>query len=341
MNPASIDEWFPVEQQRKYVSQFNGKVGVTRRRAEYFVRLWAYLLLKEQQELGLNESPITELVLPQGFIPCTHREAHELFYGQSDRGSERAAGMMIDKLVALGLIEKKFDGNTICIRVRSELPSTNDLAVPSEIKFVADAFNPRIDTIPVASFLACNYDWMNKKNTALPQKIARILRGWAQIYPTGMRVLRRRDTQDPVGFYVLYPTAPESEDSFFLPPSKSLHLSATNEADPIKIATPGDRNCTSIFVRSFQIDVRYQQGDRLCHLLEDVKSTIINMQADFPNLCDMYALTIHPSAENLAIALGFQKTAPDPQLSLYWLYMAIDKFLVIDIPKAISVLKFD
>jgi hypothetical protein len=45
MNPASIDQWFPVEQQRKYVSQLKGRVGVTRRRAEYFVKLWAYLLL--------------------------------------------------------------------------------------------------------------------------------------------------------------------------------------------------------------------------------------------------------------------------------------------------------
>ncbi|MER3589642.1 MAG: hypothetical protein C4322_18570, partial [Mastigocladus sp. ERB_26_1] len=74
MNPASIDEWFPIEQQRKYVSQVKGRVGITRRRAECFVKLWAYLFLKQQQELGKQlQLPLTELSLPEGFVACTHR----------------------------------------------------------------------------------------------------------------------------------------------------------------------------------------------------------------------------------------------------------------------------
>ncbi|MCJ8282998.1 MAG: hypothetical protein MJK14_25145, partial [Rivularia sp. ALOHA_DT_140] len=126
MDLACIDEYFGVENQHKYISLLKGRVGLTRRRAECFVKLWAYLLLKQQQELGsIVKEPITELNLPQGFVACTHREANELFYAQEDRGSERAAGMMIDKLVALGLIEKEFDGNNICIRICSALPDIN------------------------------------------------------------------------------------------------------------------------------------------------------------------------------------------------------------------------
>ncbi|MDJ0736278.1 MAG: hypothetical protein QNJ47_19810 [Nostocaceae cyanobacterium] len=340
MNPARIDQWFPVEQQRQYVSQLKRRVGVTRRRAEYFVKLWAYLLLKQQQEQGKHlQGPLTELQLPEGFIPCTHREAHELFYGQQDRGSERAAGMMIDKLVALGLIEKDFDGNNTCIRICSSLPNLqHDEQITENIVLVPDNFNPRTDAIPVASFLANHYNWMNKKATAAPQKIARILRNWAGKYSTGMRVLRRCDTQDAVGFYVFYPTARESEENFFLPPSKSLHLSIASEIDPIKMATPGDLDCTSIFVRSCQLDSRYQQHFYMCQLLKDAQKTLMLMQSDFPNLCDLYTLAIHPDSEQLATSVGFQKTSSDPQLSLYWMYLALDKFLTLDIEKAVSIL---
>ncbi len=341
MNPGTIDQWFPVEQQRHYVSRLRRRVGVTRRRAEYFVKLWAYLLLKQQQEQGKHlQRPLTELELPEGFIPCTHREAHELFYGQQERGSERAAGMMIDKFVALGLIEKDFDGNNTCIRICSPLPNLDYHEQSTEnIQLAPDNFNPRTDAIPVASFLATNYNWMNKKATAAPQKIARILRNWAGKYSTGMRVLRRCDTQDAVGFYVFYPTARESEENFFLPPSKSLHLSIASEIDPITMAIPGDNDCTSIFVRSFQLDSRYQQHSSMCQLLADAQQNLMGMQSDFPNLCDLYTLAIHPNSEKLATAVGFQKTSQDPQLSLYWMYLALDKFLSLDIEKAVSLLK--
>jgi hypothetical protein len=343
MKPETINQWFPVEQQRKYVSQLRGRVGLTRRRAEYFVKLWAYLLLKQQREQGkCLQRPLIELDLPAGFVPCTHREAQEIFYGEQDRGSDRSAGMMIDKLVALGLIEKDFDGNTTCIRIRSLLPNLHH-SVPADksLKLIPDNFNPRIDTIPVASFLARNYNWMNKKATALPQRIARILRGWAEQYPTGMRVLRRSDTQDAVGFYIFYPVARESEGNFFLPPRNSLHLSTNWDNDPFQIAIPGDDNCTSIFIRSWQIDLPYKQQINVCEFLQDAQKTLIRMQADFPNLCDMYTLVMHPGDEQLVSALGFQKTNQDPLLSLHWMYIALDKYLSLNIELAVSLLKFD
>ncbi|BAY24821.1 hypothetical protein NIES2100_46180 [Calothrix sp. NIES-2100] len=343
INPQSIDRWFSLEQQRKYVSQLQGRVGITRRRAEYFVKLWVYLLVKQREELGQRvKQPLTQLDLPDGFVPCTHREAQEVFYGEQERGSDRSAGMMIDKLVALGLIEKDFDGNTTCIRIRFSLPNPQD-STPAKtaIALFSDDFNPRTDTIPVASFLARNYNWMNKKATALAHRIVTILRGWAELYPQGMRVLRRSDTQDPVGFYILYPVARESEANFFLSPRKSLHLSTSGDIDPFQIAKIGDRNCTSVFVRSWYIDLPYKQLINVREFLKDVQKKLVHIQTDFPNLCDMYLLVIHPNDEQLVSALGFHKTNQDPLIPLYWMYIPIDKYLSLDIDQIVSGLKFD
>lgn len=339
---VGIDEFFDVEHRRRYVALLKGRVGLTRRRAECFVKLWAYLLLKQHSELGIVNETLTELDLPSGFVACTHREANELFYAEEDRGSERAAGMMIDKLVALGLIEKEFDGNNICIRICPTLTDLdNSTQVAEPVELVTDDFNPRTDAIPVATFLARQYDWMNKKTTAAPQKIARKLRTWAKQYSKGMRVLRRSDTQAPVGVYILYPVASESEENFFLPPSKSLHLSTASEIDPFEMAQARDEDSTSLFIRSFQIDSAYLQHSSLYQLLEDARKTLINMQADFPNLCDLYTLTINPFAQSLALTMGFQKTGQDPQMSLYWMYMPLDNYLTLDIEQAISNLKLD
>lgn len=336
MNPEYIDEWFPIEHQRNYISMLIGRFGLTRRRAEYFVRLWAYLLLKEQQELGRRlKHPLTKLQLPKGFIACTLREADAVFYSNRDRGSERAAGIMINQLAALGLIEKKFDGNTICIQILSK----PNLEVAETVQIKPDAFDPETDTIPVANFLAGNYKWMNS-STSAPYKIARLLPEWAQQYSTGMRVLRRCDNGHPVGFYVLYPTAKESEKNFFLPPSKSLHLSSTSEIDPITMAIPGDPDSTCVFVRSWIIDAAYMQRVNTCRFLEDVQTTLSQMQVDFPNLCNLYAMVIHPNYEQLARVLRFQKIHQDPQIPVYWVYTPIKKFLALNIEEAVSNLEF-
>jgi hypothetical protein len=53
------------------------------------------------------------------------------------------------------------------------------------------------------------------------------------------------------------------------------------------------------------------------------------MQHDFPNLCDLHTLIIHPSYEEMAAALGFQKTIQDNKLSIYWMYLAVDRFLAL------------
>jgi hypothetical protein len=60
------------------------------------------------------------------------------------------------------------------------------------------------------------------------------------------------------------------------------------------------------------------------------------MLEDFPNLCDLYTLIIHPSYEDLASTLGFQKTGSNTQLSVYWMYLALDRFLDLDIETKVS-----
>lgn len=336
MEIAELDRWFSVEQQRHYVSILMGRVGLTRRRAECFVRLWVYLLLKQQQANRQTlKQPLAKLDLPDGDVPCTHREAAELFYSDKERGSDRAAGMMLDKLAALGLIKKYFDGNTTSIEIQflSELMVATESI--STIQLHPDDFNPRCDAIPVANLLARNYKWMNKNTNPVPHKIVRILRNWASQYSTGMRVLRRSDNLNASGFYILFPTASESEVNFFSPPSKSLHLSSASEIDPFTMAMPGDKNCISVFVRSWMIDAPYME-QALIPCIEDIQQVLSRMLNDFPNLCDIHTLIIHPSYEELALALGFQKTSQDPQLSVYWMYLPVDRFLALDIKQALS-----
>lgn len=343
--PESIDQWFPLERQSSYVSLLMNParrpVGLTRCRAQYFVRLWAYLLLKQQFASNPSlQQPLLELSVPEGFIACTHREAARVFYAGKERGSDRAAGMILDKMVALGLINKEFDGNTICLQI-NPLPQlmtpTENEAVP---QFKVDAFDPRSDAVLVANFLARNYNWMNSNTSAVPHRIARRLRQWAQEYPMGMRVLRRCDNFTPVGFYLFYPTSAQSEQNFFLPPRMSLHLSSTHEEDPIAIAKVGDLDCTAVFVRSWSIDRPYMEHPQVCQLLEDCQQTLKQMQQDFPNLCDLYALTLHPILEKLATALGFQKTHQDIVVGISWMYQSIDRFIALDLENALSGVEF-
>lgn len=339
LDPTSLNQWFSLDQQRNYVSKLTGRNGLTRRRAEYFVKLWAYLLLKQQEEMGKRlVQPLKELSPIVGAIPCTHREAAELFYSDKERGSDRAAGMMIDQLVSLGLIKKKFDGSTICIQIRP-LPELNPRPQSQQpIQVKTDAFNPRNDAVPAASLIIRNYSWLNPEGTPT-HRIARLLRGWAQQYPSGMRVLRRCDNENVVGFYMLYPTATQSEVNFFLPPSKSFYLISHLETDPMAFATPGDRDCTVAFVRSWTVDAAFLQQGYLTQFVEDVQQTLSQMQQEFPNLCDLYAMVFHPEHDELRTALGFQKTVEDTQLPLSWIYQAVDRFLALDVSQALANLK--
>lgn len=342
LQPEMLDKFFARELQRTYISLLMQRGGLTRRRAEYFVRLWAYLLLKQQLEKGGNlKQPLSQLYLPEGTVACTHREAAELFYSNQDRGSDRAAGMMIDRFVGLGLLEKQFDGQTLCLKIQPipELMTLNKSAEP--VKLFADNFNSRTDTIPIANLITRTYAELIKDSATASHKISRSLRSWAQHYPKGMRVLRRSDNLNPVGVAVLYPVASESEVYFFQPPSKSFYLTSDTPVDPFQIATPGDLGCTSVYIRAWVIDSDYMEGRNFYLLLEDTKTTLMQMQSDFPNLCDLYSLIIHPMYEELRLVLGFQKTFQDTQRSYHWIYLALDRFLDLDIKQALANLKYN
>lgn len=336
MDIAKLDSWYSQSQRRAAVSLLMKRVGVTRTRAECFVRLWIYLSVKQLQESQPRvKPPLAKLELLATEVQCTHREAAELFYSDSDRGSDRAAGMMLDKLEALGLIEKHFDGNATAIQIQPIQEILDPPKPENSVKLKLDDFNPRCDAIPVANLLASYYNWMNRSTNAVPQKIAKVIRLSAAQYSKGMRVLRRCDNLNPVGFYLLYPTASESDVNFFSAPSKSLHLGSVSDIDPFKMALPGDPNCQSVFVRSWVIDPKYLEEYRIA-FLEDSQTVLAQMQTDFPNLCDLYTLMIHHSYEKMSYALGFQKTNSDAQLSLYWMYLALDRFLALDIKESLK-----
>jgi hypothetical protein len=307
------------------------QVGITRIRAEYFMGLRIYLLVKQTQAQNpAAKPPLTELTLLDEPVICTYREAANLFYGEKDQGSDRAAGLMIDKFAALGLIRKYFDGNTTSIEI---LPIPALLGTPSPqltVEVKPDAFNLRSDAIPVAYLLSANYNWMNRSLQTTPHRIAKLLRGWSQQYAIGMRVLRRMDNENPVGFYLLYPVASESEVHFFNDPNRGLHFSSESEADPFVMAQPGDKQCLALFIRSWVIEAPYLATHQSI-FLQDAQQVLRQMKQDFPNLCDLYSMIMHPTYEALATSLGFQKMRNSPS-SIYWMYRSLDRFLDLEIP---------
>jgi hypothetical protein len=335
MDAEQISTWLPPAQQEQLIAQAIGLVGVTRVRAECWIRLWIYLLVKEllttQPRL---QPPLVELTIPATAMSCTHREAAEIFYHDRDQGSDRAAGMMLDKLAALGLIKKQFDGNTTRITIQPLL-TVPRIATPT-VELQITEFDPRCDAITVANMLATNYNWMNRNTAAMPQRIAQLLRQWSRQYPVGMRVLRRSDNLNPVGFCLLYPTTSATDAKFFGSPNQGLHFSSMTEVDPFELATPGDLDCVSLFVRSWIIEPAYVAQYRPL-FLQDAQLTLQRMQKDFPQLCDLYTLIIHPSYEEMAVALGFQKTTANiQQPGVFWMYLPLDRFLGLDL----SALKF-
>jgi hypothetical protein len=333
--PEVLDQWFPLEEQRSYVTLWMGKVGLTRRRAECFVRLWGYLALKQVLEQNPQlKPPMGELVPVEQWVSCSLREAAVLFYTDREQGSERAAGLMIDKLVDLELVQKFFDGNVTCFQVNPQIEAIETVTSNTAILY-CDYFDPRSDAIPVAQMLARNYNWMNRSDTAAALRITRLLREWAEQYKTGMRVLRLEDNQQAVGFYLLYPVAPESESCFFNPPAKSLHLGFGAEADPIKMAKPGDKQCRGVLVRSWMIDAPYIEQGRVPFLI-DIQKVLHEMVLDFPMISDLYTMIIHPSYEKMAKVMGFQPTGVKSTNSLYWMYLPLDRYLTLDLYAAFS-----
>lgn len=326
-----INLWFPPVHQDRYIQHLVGQSGLTRRQATCFVRLWGYAHLQQGQA-----PPITGLSGHVGTFDCSHSQAADLFYSDHHRGSERSAGMMIDQLVTKHLVRREpFDGGPT--RLRLQIP---DSFLPKEssaqgTQLYADAFNVRTDASLVAAFLEESYSWVSQRSEVTSFKITKVLRQWATQYPHGLRVLRKVADDEPVGFAAFFPTHPDSEEKFHRPPSVSLHLSTLDDQDPIQVAAPGDERCYAVFVRGWQIHLHYWNYATACQLLQDSQATLTQMQEGYPNLCDIYTITIHPRLEALALALGFRAMKADPHSSLRWYYTPLDHFLRLDVDEAL------
>ena len=161
-------------------------------------------------------------------------------------------------------------------------------------------------------------------------KITRVLRQWVTLCPDGLRVLRRKGDDEPVGFAALFPVHPDSEEKLHLQPSLCLHLITLDDEDPFKAASPGDEECYAIFIRSWRVKREYWNYSTACQFLQDSQATLRHMQASFPNLCDLFTIAIDPHTEALALTLGFKPMKADQTSSIHWLYMPLDRFLSLD-----------
>ena len=284
--------------------------------------------------------PLQTLDRYTGTFVCSHREAADLFYCDRPRGSGRSAGMMVDQLIAKHLIKREpADGGPTRLRLQildSFFPPSTNI---HSTQLYPDKFNVREDTSPVSTFLEESYRWVSERSQTTSFKITQVLRQWAMQCPDGLRVLRTLEDDEPVGFAAFFPTHPDSEEKFHLPPSDSLHLSTLDKVDPLRVALPGDDQCYAVFIRGWQIRLLYWNYSTACQFLQDSQATLRTMQASFPNLCDLYTIAIHPRLEALAFALGFRPMKADPHSSLRWLHLPLDRFLNTDIEQ--TLVEFD
>lgn len=329
--PEQLNQFLPPEKQLFYVERLRRRHQMTSHRATCFIRLCAYLWLKEQHRLGCQiKKPIEKLGVPRGAVPCSCREAAILFYcdGNERKEPESSARMMLNLLSKLQLIKKERDGHTLSFMI-FPVPEISDLD-KNKLRVDIEQFDALCDVIPAANLLAVNYEHMfpstGEKASKIANRIAGLLGKWSEQYSKGMRVLRRSDNESIVGFYLFFPVKLESEANFVDMPHKGLHLSVISEdVDPFKLALPGEE-CHSIFVRSWIIDPRFRDNMQSL-FLKDAQKTLRKMRKDFPSLRNLYTLIIHPSYEPLLNYLGFQRMINDSSESVYWTYRALDRFL--------------
>ncbi|MBT9313268.1 hypothetical protein IXB28_13715 [Leptothoe kymatousa TAU-MAC 1615] len=330
IQPSNVEEWFPRDIQNKYIEHIVHQPGfkITRRQATYFVRLWGYGYLMHQ---GMAAAPISTLNRQISSFYCSHSDAADLFYTETS-GTPRAAGQMIDKLASKNLL-RRGEADGVATRLSLNIPQSFEPTDPEvEDSFFTDAFDARNDATLVASLLEDVYSYDPERPESMLYNIKKGLRQWARKYPEGLRVLRRESTGEPIGFSAFLPAHPDSEEKFDLAPSLSVHLSRLDvrDEDPIQVATKGDPDCYAVFVRSWQIQLNLWTYETACTFIKDSHQTLQTIREDFPNLSDIYTIAIHPLSENFALTLGFRATKADPNSSLRWLYMPLDRFLALD-----------
>ncbi len=334
IKPADILEWFPPKYQQPYAKHLIGKSGLTPAQAQHFVRLWGYGYLLQH---GPEYAPITTLNRRISSFFCSQSEAAALFYAEG-QGAPRSAGLMINKFVDKQLVRKeRFSGNKT--RISLFIPENFELPDSTQSENIyADAFNPRNDIPHMARLLEGLFSFDDKRPKSMTNNLKRGLRQWGRRYPDGIRVLRLAPNNNPIAFAAIFPIHQDSEIIFDLPPSESLYLSRLHlkSKDPIQFAPPGDLDCHTAYIRSWEIDTDFWNHETAVLMAQDTQTTLQQIHKDYPELSEIYSIAIHPRLEAFATALGFEVMNPDPNTSLCWLYISLDSFLSLDVNKVLK-----
>lgn len=328
IDPADVLAWFPEKIQQRYARHLIGKSGLTPTQARHFVRLWGYGYLVQN---GLEYAPITTLDRRISSFFCSQSDAAALFYTES-RGAPRSAGLMINQFVAKQLVRRElFSGNKT--RISLSIPESFELpGNTSPGKIYADAFNPRNDLPQIALLLEGLFSFDHKRPKSILNNLRRGIRAWSQRFPAGLRVLRLSPKNNPIGFAAIFPIHPDSDIVFDLPPSQSFYLNRfhLDAEDSIQFAHPGDPQCRIAYIRSWEIHRDFWNYHNALMMTQDTQATVRKLCKDYPELSQVYSIAIHPRLAAFATALGFESMTPDPNTSLYWLYISLDNFLALD-----------
>lgn len=172
----------------------------------------------------------------------------------------------------------------------------------------------------------------HKRPKSILNNVRRGIRQWSQRYPTGLRGLRLPPNNNPIAFAAIFPIHEDSEIIFDMPPSQSLYLSRfhLDAKDSIQFAPPGDDQCHIAYIRSWEIHPDFWNYENALLLTQDTQATLRELCQDYPELSQVYSIAIHPRLAAFAKSLGFEIMRPDPNTSLYWLYISLDNFLALD-----------
>ena len=329
---------FPPECQQRYVRHITCQRDLSPIQAEYFVKLWAYACLCRN---GAPYEPIQTLDnnLYDFPFPLSHEDARKLFYSDKKTqhkkkpGTSRAAGLMLKNFASDekgNLIRYQlFKGTKTEIRlnipIEFNLPDNNSVG-----RVYPDEFSCRKDLLPVRLFLKELYSINTQiSERELESNITRGLRNWSD--------------QEAIGFMTIMPVSPKSEDNFFANPHESLHLSqfSLRDEDPIQIAAEDELDCYMAYIRSWQIQPGLWTYDHVLALLEETKKTLQAIHADYPELSEVYSMTIHPRLEAFARLLGFRTTSLVSNAPLRWLCIHLDAFLALDFKLVLENFSFD
>ena len=328
----NVNQWFPPEDQQRYIDKIVRLRRLTRLQAKCFVRLWAYGQLQQESARAL---PIRKLERLISVVECSHQQAADLFYCDRARGGERSAGQLITRLIEEELVRReKFDGGPS--RFRLNIPNEFLLAETSSeaIQLATDAFDIEMDEAFVAAFIAKIYTWISPEKHPSSHKLLRVLRQWNELYPTGLRVLRMADESNTIGFSAFLPIHPDYEEQLYLPPKPLVALEGN---EPFEVALPGDEQCYAVLVRIWMIAGQYWNYGNACQFLKDSQATLGAMKQSFPKIRNLYAISLHPTLDKLAFQIGFKAIDTQAAHSRYcWLSMPLKRFLTLDIDETMA-----